>query len=127
MNAKDLPCPLPGFWYAVDGHEMAVRYSSMTREQLLDGVSSDMLVAFNVASLCRDDFDHEAVVQIAKDRIRWLSVQLALANADKADLLAALGKIVKGPHFEHGEGPEEQCAFDRQTAASAIAKITVTG
>ena len=79
-NAKDLPCPLPGHWNATDGHEMAVRYATMTRAELHGGSSTDMMVAFEIAMLCRNDLDFEAVLASARDRIRWLSVQLALAR-----------------------------------------------
>lgn len=84
---RDLPCPLPGHWNASDGHEMALRYAPKTREQLAGGISTDMLVAFEIASLCRDDHDFEAVLSTAKDRIRWLSVQLALAQMEAKTLV----------------------------------------
>lgn len=79
-----LPEVLPGHWKAKDGHEMALRYATMVRSQLIGGDSTDMLVAFEIASLRRDD-DHrifEPTLAMAKDRIRWLSVQLAIANQD---------------------------------------------
>lgn len=82
--SADLPHILPGHWQAADGHKIALRYATMTREQLCGGTSTDMLVAFEIASLCRDDLDFEAVLATARDRIRWLSVQLALANAKAA-------------------------------------------
>lgn len=85
----DLPCPLPGHWNATDGHAMAMEYALKTREQLCDGGSTDMLVAFEIASLRRDDPPgmFEPTLAAARDRIRWLSVHLAMATQEKAVLL----------------------------------------
>jgi hypothetical protein len=47
------------------------------RAQLAGGHLSDDEVAFRVAMLMRNDREHEAVLAIARDRIRWLSRKLA--------------------------------------------------
>lgn len=127
MNAKDLTADMPGHWSTPDGLEMAREYADKDRARLCGGQFTDMEVAFKTAMLMRTDMDFEPRLSMAKDRIRWLSVQLAMANADKADLLAALQKIAKGPRFENGEGPEEQCVFDHQVASCALEKAKGAG
>lgn len=90
---NQIPENLPGHWETPDGAEMAKAYASMERINLCGGDKSDMMVAFRTAMIRRDDFDFEAKLTVAKDRIRWLSVQLALANMDKAWLLEILRRV----------------------------------
>lgn len=47
------------------------------RAQLCGGHLTDDDVAFQTAMLMRSDLNHEAVLETAKDRIRWLSRKLA--------------------------------------------------
>lgn len=51
------------------------------RAKLAGGQYTDDEVAFRVAMLMRDDPDHEGVLLMAKDRIRWLSRKLVEATA----------------------------------------------
>lgn len=95
MKASDLPSLLNGHWRALDGYEMAKRYASRAREDLCGGESTDMLVAFEIADLRRDDFNFESTLATARDRIRWLSVQLALEKATNAELLTAFKGLLE--------------------------------
>jgi hypothetical protein len=51
------------------------------RAKLCGGHLTDDEVAHQAAMLMRGDLNHEAVLQTAKDRIRWLSRQLVAARA----------------------------------------------
>jgi len=51
------------------------------REHLCGGHLTDDQVAFNVGMLGRNDVEHEAMLATAKDRIRWLSRQVAKLTA----------------------------------------------
>ncbi len=68
---------------------MAREYATKERHQLCGGQFTDMEVAFKTAMLMRGDMDFEPRLAMAKDRIRWLSVQLALAQMDRENLLLA--------------------------------------
>ena len=57
--------------------DMGEKYRAMTRQQLCGGHMSDFEVAYDTAMIMRNDLNHEARLSTAKDRIRWLSVQLA--------------------------------------------------
>lgn len=81
MSGTILPDTLAGHWVSVEGAEMARDYAGKTRDQLMGGQFSDMEVAYRTALTHRSDNDFEARLGTAKDRIRWLSAQLALANA----------------------------------------------
>jgi hypothetical protein len=53
------------------------------RARLAGGHLSDDEVAFKVAMLMRNDREHEAILAIARDRIRWLSRKLVECAAAK--------------------------------------------
>jgi hypothetical protein len=76
----NLPKTLPGHWETDEGYEMAKRYATESRKQLLASGETDFNVAFRTAMISPNDIDCEKRLSIAKDRIRWLSVQLAVAN-----------------------------------------------
>lgn len=79
-----LPDVLPGHWETPMGLEMAQRYAAIRRCELSAQNMADFEVANHV-------FTHPSIMNltIAKDRIRWLSVQLAIAEADRLRLMAA--------------------------------------
>lgn len=81
-----LPEKLPGHWTTPDGAEMAKRYVDIPRHQLFGGDFTDFEAAHRVAMTMRSDLDFEASLALARDRIRWLSVQLALSNQEVARL-----------------------------------------
>lgn len=111
-----LPDNLPGHWTTPDGAEMAQRYVDIPRHQLFGGDFTDFEAAHRVAMTSRNDLDFEASLALARDRIRWLSVQLAVAKAEKVELLAALIALTEkaDSHVE--------CADEAEAASAAIAK-----
>lgn len=72
-----LPNVLPGHWHTQQGHEMAERYAKMTRDDITGKQFTDFELANGV--YMHDDLVFQT---IAKDRIRWLSVQLAIAKGN---------------------------------------------
>jgi hypothetical protein len=76
-----LPATLPGHWDTPAGHEMATEYAKLTRAKLGNAHRSDFAVANDVYMADRGDLDLIVHQTAAKERIRWLSVQLALAQA----------------------------------------------
>lgn len=109
MPDFDLPPVVAGHWNTADGQEMAARYAVMTRNQLASGQMSDMEAAFYIAMTMRDDLNHEGRLSVAKDRIRWLSVQLALRDAEIAALRAPKTLVIHmgGGLIEQVTAPEE--------------------
>jgi hypothetical protein len=59
---------------------MAATYVDKTRHQLIKGDLTDLAVANAVFMAGREDLDLMVWQTAAKDRIRWLSVQLAVAH-----------------------------------------------
>ena len=51
---------------------------------------TDDMVAFKLGVLCRSDMDHQAVLQLGMDRIRWLSRKLAALTAERDKLRGAI-------------------------------------
>lgn len=90
-NAIKLPDVLPGHWETDEGSGMAKHYLAdyPTRHRLCGGRHSDMAIARDIALLSRNDLNFEPVLSSAKDRIRWLSAQLAVSQA----ALARLGSM----------------------------------
>lgn len=77
-----LPSICPGAWRSLDGAEMAQRYVDMSRERLAAPHMTDFELAHEVVMVGRYDLDLESIKNAAKDRIRWLSVQLVIANQE---------------------------------------------
>lgn len=80
MKARDLPAEMPGHWDTPEGRMMAANYADQTREQLTKGEMSDLALANRVFLADRNDLDLIVWQTAAKERIRWLSAQLALAR-----------------------------------------------
>jgi hypothetical protein len=76
-----LPATLPGHWETAEGREMAKRYGDMDRAALCMGDRSDLGLANAVFLIDRNSLDLIAVQTAAKERIRWLSAKLAMAQA----------------------------------------------
>jgi hypothetical protein len=97
---EGLPDSLTGHWDTTGDREMAERYLKEGRHQLAKGDLSDMALAnaqyledINVGTVT---FQSAIAMQTAaKERIRWLSAHLALANANSRDMLDALTKLRK--------------------------------
>lgn len=75
-----LPEQLPGHWDTTDGRDIADDYLKRTRECLCHGELSDLAVANAVFMAGRSDVDLIVWQTAAKERIRWLSAQLAAAT-----------------------------------------------
>jgi len=71
--------PIAGHWSTVEGTEMANRYAAKQRGDLAYGDKSDLELANAIFMASRNDLDLIALQTAAKERIRWLSAQLALA------------------------------------------------
>lgn len=79
-TALALPESLGGFWSTAEGREMALEYAGKTRKDLGKGDMTDFQLANGVYLASRDDLDLIIYQTAAKERIRWLSVQLAIAQ-----------------------------------------------
>jgi hypothetical protein len=71
---------LPGHWTTPEGREKAVEYATMRRADLTHGDKPDLAMANAVYLVDRYSLDLLPMQTAAKERIRWLSVQLAIAN-----------------------------------------------
>jgi len=78
--APAVPDSMPGHWDSSDGARMAREYVGLYREQLLKGDVSDLALANAQFLKGREDLDLIVYQTAAKERIRWLSVQLAVAR-----------------------------------------------
>lgn len=83
-KARELPDTLPGHWRGVEGREMAERCLTEKREELTYGHLTDMELANGVFMASRHDLDLIHWQTAAKERIRWLSAQLAALGATHA-------------------------------------------
>lgn len=87
MDRKDLlPATLAGHWDTAGGRDMALRYAVETRHDLGYRDMSDFALANAQFMVDRFDLNLAAFQTAAKERIRWLSVHLALANQRVAEL-----------------------------------------
>lgn len=80
----ELPEVAPGHWETPAGRDMAQSYTEKTRARLGYGDRSDFEIANDVFMLNTMDLGGAAVLTAGKERIRWLSTQLVLANAKLA-------------------------------------------
>lgn len=71
--------PIDGHWVSDGGTEMANRYVEMSRADLAYGHRSDLELANDMYMADRNSLDLLSLQTAAKERIRWLSAQLALA------------------------------------------------
>lgn len=76
--------PVAGYWLTEGGTEMANRYLEKRREDLAYGHRSDLELANDVYMADRNSLDLLGLQTAAKERIRWLSAQLALALQSQA-------------------------------------------
>lgn len=75
--AETLPTSLDQHWSTPEGHSLAVEYAGKLRTDLCMGDRSDFEIANGVFMVDRFDLDLISYQTAAKERIRWLSVQLA--------------------------------------------------
>jgi hypothetical protein len=88
--ASKLPDVMPEHWDTPGGAEMAREYLKKGRNELCKGEVSDLALANAVYLASRNDLNLIVWQTAAKERIRWLSAQLALANARASADAAAI-------------------------------------
>jgi len=76
----NLPAVVPGHWDSEEGAAKAREYVKIGREQLAHGELSDLALANAIFMADRRSPNLLPLQTAAKDRIRWLSVQLAIAQ-----------------------------------------------
>lgn len=81
-TSAGLPDVLPGHWSSREGREMAETYATWARHDIGRSDLSDFQLANAVFMASRTDLDLIVYQTAAKERIRWLSVQLAIALAN---------------------------------------------
>lgn len=72
--------PVAGHWTTDEGTEMANRQIDLKREDLGYGHLTDLELANAVFMADRSDLSLIGLQTAAKERIRWLSAQLAIAQ-----------------------------------------------
>lgn len=77
MPTVDLPETLPGHWETPAGQEMASSYLAKDRKELAHGDMTDLELANAIFMADRFDLSLIGYQEAAKQRIRWLSAQLA--------------------------------------------------
>lgn len=75
--------PVPGHWDTPEGTEKANEYAALAREELGMGHLTDFQLANAQYLVGRHDLDLLMFQTAAKERIRWLSAQLALLTSLK--------------------------------------------
>jgi len=80
MTKTQLPDVLQGHWTTPSGHDMAERVADLKRHEIGFWDATDFDLAHRCGMADGRTIADTAVLLAAKDRIRWLSVQLALAN-----------------------------------------------
>jgi hypothetical protein len=113
-----LPDALPGHWDTAGGREMAERYLKETRQQQTKGGLPDFVLAnaqyLEDISVGTVTFQSAIAMQTAaKERIRWLSAHLALAELQLTEALRIARLVERGIE-------DMQC---RRTASESIAAL----
>lgn len=75
-----VPATAFGHWHSEAGQQMAAEYATKARADLMMGDMPDFELANRQYLASRDDLDLIHFQTAAKERIRWLSVKLALSN-----------------------------------------------
>lgn len=81
VDVEALPEVLAGHWTTAEGREMARRYATMARSDIGLSDRPDFALANAIFLVDRDSLDLGLIQTAAKERIRWLSVQLAISEA----------------------------------------------
>lgn len=84
MSASILSNVVPGHWETAEGANIAGDYANKYRADLAIGGLTDFALANAVFMADPNSFGIIAWQEAAKQRIRWLSVQLAIARASEA-------------------------------------------
>lgn len=81
LSTERLAEAVPGHWHTAEGAEMANTYAGKDRSDLGMGHLTDFELANAVYMASRNDLDLLMYQTAAKERIRWLSARLAMAEA----------------------------------------------
>lgn len=102
----------PGHWDTAEGREIAVEYADKPRTWLTKGNVSDFALANAQFLVSRDSLELIHYQTAAKERIRWLSARLAVAeaalsvSAAEGDLLGDCLKLIADiAEWENGCNP----------------------
>lgn len=85
-----LPINAPGHWSSAEGCDIATEYAHKSRADLMHGEMSDLALANEQYMVSRDSLDLLPMQTAAKERIRWLSAQLFIAQRQAADMAEIL-------------------------------------
>jgi hypothetical protein len=118
-----LPDVLPSHWTTPDGAEMAREYGSKPRSWLGMSDLSDFALANAVFMADRNDLNLIIYQTAAKERIRWLSAQLALALADMEALKGENPEELTKAEWIDLAGKLEDRALDAEARATALEEI----
>lgn len=120
-DKPELPTSLPGHWDTLEGCFIAQDYAGKERSDLCMGDVSDLALANRQFLASRHDLDLIAYQTAAKERIRWLSAQLAIAHAALRGALGALEQDFD-TGVDYGDADWEGIARQRLDAAKAALK-----
>lgn len=79
--------PVPLHWSSDEGTEMANTYAAMSRDDLAYRQDTDFALANAIFMVSRHELELMALQTAAKERIRWLSAHLAIANQKEQALI----------------------------------------
>lgn len=122
-----LPEVLDGHWTTADGRDMALRYVNQPRSAIGFADHNDFSLANAVFLADRNSLDLIVMQTAAKDRIRWLSANLAMAReyveianrdiakaySENQTLAAKLDEIKKALAGDHEVRPMHPDRLDR--------------
>jgi hypothetical protein len=97
-------------------------YANMPRADLCGGSLTDEQAAYTVAMLMRGDLNHEVVLTIGKDRIRWLSTYAAGLEKMIAAKDAAL-RVMLAHSCVSDAAPDDK--FEEDHAAERMARAAL--
>lgn len=86
----ELPEKLPHHWETDSGFKLAVQYSKQDRISLYKGYMSDTDLVLNLEKSIKSDTEFMMYQIAIKERIRWLSVHLAMEQINCSKLLEKL-------------------------------------
>ena len=82
---KKLPRILEGHWNSKEGYEMALTYIDVDKDRLCMGHESSKTIADKLTAVRSTDLNLLPIQTAVKERIRLLSVELALLGKNTAD------------------------------------------
>lgn len=92
-SEKAFTAGVPQHFDSQEGIDLANEYAGMARADLMMGEYSDFVLANAQYLISRNDLRLISFQQAAKERIRWLSVQVALAATERDTLKARVEEL----------------------------------